>query len=69
MAMFWYNPLILFLHVLSHALRMQNPMPLVKGYAAGLKGKRIADRDVKEYFSKRIVICYLKDKPASLLGH
>ena len=62
MAMFWYNPLILLAHVFSQALQGQSPFPLVKGYVAGLRGKRIGDPDVKKYFSRRILVDSLKQK-------
>jgi glycosyltransferase involved in cell wall biosynthesis len=66
MAIFWYNPLVLAFHCFSLALRGKNPVPMVAGYVEGLRGKRIDDEEVKEYFSRRMILDSLRHRNRGL---
>jgi hypothetical protein len=60
MAIHWYNPTIVVAHALRMLLRGGNPWPMIRGYAEGLRGKRIEDDDVKKYFGRRILVDILR---------
>ena len=62
MAMFWYNPLILVYHAIVGLLDGQSPLPIVRGYMTGLRGKRIRDPDVKVYFGRRMIPDLIKQR-------
>jgi len=62
MAIHWYNPIVVAAHAVRIILGGSSPIPLIVGYAQGLRGKRIQDDDVKRYFGRRIVLDLIRMK-------
>jgi len=62
MAMFWYSPFVVLAHAVSILSHGRNPLPLIRGYLDGLKGKRVQDPSVRAYFGRRMVLDWLKER-------
>jgi hypothetical protein len=60
MAIHWYNPIIVAAHAIRIFISGGNPIPLIRGYVQGLKGKRIEDEDVKAYFGRRFILDFFR---------